>query len=469
MNKNILFNPFPAQDEWIEIAASGKFQFILVGGTVRSGKTYFILAFFIFMCRLFPDAKYIVVRKNLQRIKDTVLPTFNQICPPGFIEQEPTQHNSWTARFTNGSCIVFFAENKDRDPELKRFRGLEADGFGYEEMDISQDGFEMGIQRTGTWQMGNRLESKKKGLPIPPQIVLGTSNPQQGWVKEEIYDKWEKGTLKKKWLYIAANVADNPFIAPDWIQAQKESLSPVVYKMMLEGDWNIDLNKNPWFYDFKEEKHVREGLELNENENVYLSFDFNYSPSSVVVFQFNYVDGIRFLYSMQASGGLRHLLDKMEWLKKYNLIITGDNNGHSKSASGGNSTCYGEIQEFFLQPISEVTKKANSLHEHSRRICNTALHRLPVVFDKKNCKSAISEMKQAKPNDAGKLCKKVDLHTVDAVRYGFNLLFATIDEIEKTANLIRNTNQQNIDLVIFYGERKEIEEEKASKIKLKLN
>ena len=80
MSKNILFDPFPAQDEWIETAASGKFQFILVGGTVRSGKTYFILAFFIFMCKLFPCAKYIVVRKDLQRIKDTVLPTFYQLC-----------------------------------------------------------------------------------------------------------------------------------------------------------------------------------------------------------------------------------------------------------------------------------------------------------------------------------------------------------------------------------------------------
>jgi hypothetical protein len=468
LSKNILFDPFPAQDEWIETAASGKFQFILVGGTVRSGKTYFILAFFIFMCKLFPGAKYIVVRKDLQRIKDTVLPTFYQICPPDFLIQEPTQHNSWTAKFSNGAMIVFFAENKARDPELKRFRGLEADGFGFEEMDVSEDGFMMGLQRTGTWKMGQRLEAKKEGKPIPPQIVLGTSNPQQGWVKTEIYDKWEKGTLKKKWLYIAANVAENPYIPVDWIAAQKENLSPVVYKMMLEGDWNIDLNKNPWFYDFKEEKHVKEGLEIDENANVYLSFDFNYSPSSVVVFQFDYIKGIRFLYSMQAEGGLRHLLDKMERFKKYNLIITGDNNGHSRSASGADSTCYGEIEEYFLQPVSDVTRRANSLHEHSRRISNNALYRLPVSFDKENCKSAISEMKQAKPNSAGKLCKKVDLHMVDAVRYSFNLLFPSLDEIEKTSNLIKNTNRENESLKLKHEIKVEKFNKTKSKIKIKL-
>ena len=193
MKENILYKPFPALDDWLIVASSGEYQFILVGGTVRSGKTYFILAFFIFMCKLFPGAKYIVVRKNLQRIKDTVFPTFDNICPPNFIKEEPTQHNSWTARFKNGSQILFFAENKERDKELKRFRGLEADGFGFEEMDISFDGFMMGLQRTGTWKMGERKEAKNRGEAIPPQIVLGTSNPQQGWVKTEIYDKWIKG------------------------------------------------------------------------------------------------------------------------------------------------------------------------------------------------------------------------------------------------------------------------------------
>ena len=351
---------------------------------------------------------------------------------------------------------------------MKRFRGLEADGFGFEEMDISFDGFMMGLQRTGTWKMGERKEAKNRGEAIPPQIVLGTSNPQQGWVKTEIYDKWIKGTLRPSWKYIAANVVDNPYIEKDWLRMQKENLSPLVYKMMIEGDWNLNLNKNPWFYDFKHEKHVKNGLKIKENQNVYMSFDFNYSPSSVVVFQFDYIDGVRFLYSMQAEGGLRNLLNKLERFKKHNLIITGDNNGHSRSASGGDLTCYSEIEEYFLQPVSGVTKKANSLHEHSRRISNTALYKLPVFFDEVNCKSAISEMKQAKPNDAGKLCKKVDLHMVDAVRYAFNLLFPTIEEIERTKNLINNTNKANEKLKEKYNERQEKLNKSRSKIKIKL-
>jgi len=122
MKENILYKPFPAQEEWFEIAASGRHQFILVGGSVRSGKTYFILAFFIFMCKLFPDAKYIIVRKNFQRIKDTVLPSFYNICPPEFIKDEPTQHNSWTVRFRNGSQIVILAEKIDRKKELETFK-----------------------------------------------------------------------------------------------------------------------------------------------------------------------------------------------------------------------------------------------------------------------------------------------------------------------------------------------------------
>jgi len=465
MKENILYKPFEAQEQWFEIAASGKYQFILVGGSVRSGKTYFILAFFIFMCKLFPGAKYIVVRKNLQRIKDTVLPTFYNICPPEFLNDEPTQHNSWTAKFKNGSCIVFFAENKERDVDLKRFRGLEADGFGLEEMDISFDGFMMSLQRTGTWKMGSRKESKARGQAVPPQIVLGTSNPQQGWVKSEIYDKWVKGTLKKSWKYIAANVVDNPYVEKDWIQMQKENLSPLVYKMLLEGDWDLNLNENPFFYEFNQEKHVVEGLEIDKNNILYLSFDFNYSPSSVVVFQFDELRGIRFYQSLQATGGLRFLLEKLDWIRKggYEIVITGDNNGHARSAAG-NITCYSEIEEYFLVPVSDVTRKANILHTHSRRICNDTLLHIPTKFDKEGCKALISEIKQAKPTDSGGLSKKPDLHLVDSFRYAINLLFRDRDEIIRTKNQIDNNNKTN---EIFKERHIEYIEKNKVKIKLK--
>lgn len=469
VSKKVLFNPFPAQDEWIKLAASGEYKFILVGGTVRSGKTYFILAFFIFMCRIFPDAKYIIVRKSLQRIKDTVLPTFYNLCPPMFLEQEPTQHNSWTAKFKNGSRIVFFAENIERDPDLKRFRGLEADGFGLEEMDVTYDGFMMALQRMGTWKMGERMAKRDAGEAIPPQIVLATSNPQQGWVKDHIYDPWEKGILKKSWLYIAANVLDNPYVSKEWLQDQKENLSPLVYKMMIEGDWNINLNENPWFYDFDEEKHVTDGLEIDKENVLYLSFDFNYSPSSVWVFQYDNIRGVRLFESLQAERGLRYLLEKLQWIKDegYDLIITGDSNGHARSAQGGDSTCYQEIEEFFLQPVSEITRRANALHEHSRKICNNALYRVPMKFDRKGCKGGISEIKQAKPTDSGKLSKKPDLHLVDAFRYACNLLFRSVDDITRISNVIKANQQYNLEQIEQHIE-KQVKLDKTNPVRIKL-
>ncbi len=465
MKENILFKPFPEQNKWIEEAASGKYQFILAAGSVRSGKTYFILGFFIFMCKLFPGSKYVVVRKNLQRIKSTVFPTFNQICPPEFLEQEPTSHNSFTAKFTNGSQIVFFAENKDKDKELKRFRGMEADGFGLEELDISYDGFMMALQRTGTWKMRERKEAKERGDATPPQIVLGTSNPQNNWVKEEIYDKWKKGTLNPKWLYINANLKDNPYIPKEWIDSQKQNLSPLIYKMLMEGDWELDLNKNPFFYEYNLEKHEAENLEIDKNNILYLSFDFNYSPSSVVVFQFDEIKGLRFYKSLQAVGGLRFLLDKLDWIRKggYEIVITGDNNGHARSAAG-NVTCYSEIESYFLVPVSDVTKKANALHTFSRRICNDTLLHIPTKFDKEGCKGLISEIKQAKPTDTGGLSKKPDLHLVDSFRYAINILFRSREDIIRMSNQIKNNNKTNEK---FLENHKEYIIKNRSKIKLK--
>ena len=120
-----------------------------------------------------------------------------------------------------------------------------------------------------------------------------------------------------------------------------------------------------------------------------------------------------------------------------------------------------------MQPISAVTKKANALHEHSRRICNDALYKLPIVFDEVNCKSLISEIKQAIPTDAGKLSKKIDLHLVDTFRYAINLLFPTIEEIDRAKNLISNSNKTNKILKEKHEIRKEKIKKTKSKIKIK--
>ena len=57
---------------------------------------------------------------------------------------------------------------------------------------------------------------------------------------------------------------------------------------------------------------------------------------------------------------------------------------------------------------------------------------------------------------------------VDAVRYSFNLLFPSLDEIEKTSNLIKNTNRENENLKLKHEIKVEKFNKTKSKIKIKL-
>jgi hypothetical protein len=74
VNKQVLFNPFPKQQECIDAAFSGDYSFIVYGGAIRGGKTFALLALFILLSRIFPGSRWAIVRKDLPTIKKEPLP-----------------------------------------------------------------------------------------------------------------------------------------------------------------------------------------------------------------------------------------------------------------------------------------------------------------------------------------------------------------------------------------------------------
>ena len=48
-------------------------------------------------------------------------------------------HDTQTITMLNGSQIMFMAEGYDDDKDLNRFKGLEANGFGFDEINECQE------------------------------------------------------------------------------------------------------------------------------------------------------------------------------------------------------------------------------------------------------------------------------------------------------------------------------------------
>jgi hypothetical protein len=273
VNKEVLFHPFAKQQEFIDASFSGKYNFVLFGGAIRGGKTYALLAMFIVLCRIYPRSRWAIVRKDLPTIKKNLYPSWDKIKPTNFIKAH--NHETHTVTFLNGSQIIFFPESYETDKELNRWRGLEVNGFGFEEINECQEvSFYKAFERAGSYII--------KGAKVQPKpLVVGTCNPTNGWVKDVIYDPWKQGTLKPAWHYIQSRIYDNtPLLTeqPHYLPSLKENLNRFEYEVYVEGNWDIQLKTGGEYYKcFELDQHVKP-TSYNPELPIHISWDDNVNP-----------------------------------------------------------------------------------------------------------------------------------------------------------------------------------------------
>lgn len=266
-NKQILFESFPKQDEFLEAIFSNKFNFIMYGGAIRGGKTFAGLGALLLLSKMYHKSKWCVVRDSLQTLKRTTIPSFLKICPQSFIKSY--NQDTQTVTFTNGSQILFFGENYADDKELNRFKGLEVNGFLLEEInELQNKTFNKCIERAGS----HILTDKQ-----PKPIILATCNPANNWVKELIYDKWKINDLPANWLYIPSKIIDNPFIPKDYLESLK-SMPRYEYEVFVEGNWDLQERSGAEFYKyFTLDNNVKDCI-YNTELPLHISWDENVNP-----------------------------------------------------------------------------------------------------------------------------------------------------------------------------------------------
>jgi hypothetical protein len=176
----------------------------------------------------------------------------------------------------NGSQIIFFAESFDTDKDHNRFKGLEVNGFGIDEINEMQEStFNKCIERAGSWQ-------GSKGCPIK---ILATCNPAKNWVKKQFYDRWVKNNLPNGWAYIPSKITDNPHIDSAYVESLK-MLPAHEYEVFVNGNWEIERRSGAEFFKhFRLETHVCK-VEWVPGDAILLSFDENVNPYiTCLVFQ----------------------------------------------------------------------------------------------------------------------------------------------------------------------------------------
>lgn len=168
---------------------------------------------------------------------------------------------------------MFRGENRDKDPELNKFRGFECNGFGLEEInELGESIIDKAFERAGSWIIPELSENEQ-----PKPIILATTNPSQGWVKNRIYIPYKNGTLPSKWLYIPSFIWDNPFLPKVYLDSVK-NMNEYEYRVFVLGDWDVVLKSGGEFLKrFELDLHLG-NTNFDISKNIHISIDSNVLP-----------------------------------------------------------------------------------------------------------------------------------------------------------------------------------------------
>lgn len=386
------------------------------GGAIRGGKTFITLFILARLCARFPGFKAHIIRNDFPNLQATTIPSFEKILSNSPNWGWNRDKSNYFAYHRKSDAKLFFkAENLQRDPDLNDFLGLETNAFFLEQAEeLARKTLDMCISRVGSWYID----------PMPPGLILGTFNPTQKWIKDEVYLKYINGELPPDTFYQTALPSDNAFVTADqW--SNWGTMDERYQKQFIEGDWSdFDEKDNRFAYCYNKAIHVGV-VKHNPAHPIILSFDFNVDPITCLVAQ-NY-DGC--LYGIeQISLGNSDIYKLCEYIKAkynvqtFNVRITGDATGQNRSALTKDNVNYYQIIKAQLK-IGEGVFKLPSVNppiEENRVLVNAVLHKYKVILDAELCKALIRDLENVRVLPDGSVDKKTDkslTHALDCFRY----------------------------------------------------
>lgn len=321
------------------------------------------------------------------------------------------------------------AESFDTDKDFDRFKGLEINGAGVDEINETQEKLLSKLfERAGSW-----LHAEGK----PPIIVLATCNPSQNWVKTTVYDKWVEGTLPETWAYIPSKITDNPHVPESYLQSLRDNLPDYEYQRFVDGDWEVsEKAENPFLLEYDPKKHESNDVVYDPRIPILISFDFNLQPFCATIWQYE-IDrqGQHHFYCVDelsvSDGSIPKMIDVIQARYGHALsscYITGDAMGNRGDMSQrDNANYYEQIRRGLDLRISQIhVPKANPTHANSRAQCNYVLRNFPDLKIGKDCQITRRDCKSVECDATGSILKKnrkvitQQADMLDTVRYAID-------------------------------------------------
>lgn len=208
------------------IAHSCRAKYLLFGGSMGGGKSWFLCAEAIKNAMRFKGNRIVIVRKELSVLRRTILVTFRSICPPEII----MNYNQSTQTFTfiNGSVLTFIEADIGKDALLNKIKGLEIGWFGIDEAnEVAFEVYQI-LKTRLRWVLPDGTKPRYEGRL--------TANPENCWLIPTFIQ-----SASKDEVYIQSLTSDNFDENSEYYQNLKEAFkdSPQMMRKYLYGDWSM--------------------------------------------------------------------------------------------------------------------------------------------------------------------------------------------------------------------------------------
>lgn len=246
------YTPTPPQRQFHDSTATN----LMYGGAAGGGKSRSMREDALDFCAKHPGVTVLFLRRTFPELRDThwlKLVVETKGIP---VERRPKLLRSdWTARFPNGSTIIF--GHCQAEDDAARYLGAEYDRIYFDELTTFTE-----------WQYDricSRLRTTRKDHT--PQVKSSTNPGSVGhaWVKQRWIDRDADYAADRdfdlaEYEFIPAKLSDNPHINEATYTKQLKALPPDLRKAYLDGDWNA--YSGAFFTTFRRSVHVRPDADM---------------------------------------------------------------------------------------------------------------------------------------------------------------------------------------------------------------
>lgn len=421
----------------------------LYWGGRDSGKSYEVALTLVKKCLTAPYFKCILVREQLNSIKESQYDLIEKVIQDFDLEDQFTFKMSPLEIICNNGNR-FIARGCDRPSTIKSVN--EPTDAWFEEADK--------IEKSEYTTIATTLRSSDvqvvQWISFNPE---SEGNFEDHWLYK-IVENYYNGTwewvetfdvngieVDVKYCACHSTFNDNPFCPPERkanYMATTEG-DDYYFGVYINGHWGNRKVQNPFCTAYDDKRHVGK-TSFNPNKQSIVLIDFNVEPFTANIYQ-TWFDGTPHFHQVgeiSISGGtIDEMANQIKTIlgdSVYTAQYGGDFNGNqSKIGRRDNKSLYRELQESLGVSWNQFRIKANPPHKKSRQDCNYFLLHFPDFLIDESCRQTRRDMRTVQVDAYGSIIKKnrkdesQRADNIDNFRYLINTFVkGMIDKHKKT-------------------------------------